>query len=96
METIGVTELHRLIGVSTTTLHNARKFGYVSKVIELAAAAELRKLENGTSAAPQGDAFQQFRRAATATFLIEVKANQRSMVKQFAEMMGAKLIAAEQ
>lgn len=46
IERVGVTAAHRMLGVSTTTLHKARKPGaVVSRVIELASEAKLREMQ---------------------------------------------------
>lgn len=52
IDKVGVTVAHRMLGISTTTLHKARKTGaVVSRVIELASEAKLRELEQDGGAA---------------------------------------------
>jgi hypothetical protein len=89
METIGVSRTSRTLGVSTTTLHKARKFGLVSRVIEVAAEGALHNLAPAaaTSAAT-------IPRRGTVMFMLEVEASQADMVRKFADMLGAKLLAA--
>lgn len=87
METIGVSRTSRMLGVSTTTLHKARKYNMVSRVIEVAAEGALRSLAGpATSAAPA------MHRSTTAAFILEVDESKREMVLAFANMVGAKLL----
>ena len=90
MSVMGVSRTSRELGVSTTTLHKARKHNLVSRVIEVAADGKLREISgsanNANPSAPQHE--------AKAAFLLEVDSSKRSLVEQFAAMLGGKLIAA--
>lgn len=96
IDAVGVTRASKALGVSTTTLHKARPKAanpnpLVSRVIEIAAAAALRDL--GGDRAPVDIAALTAHRA-TRAFLLEVDAAKGDTVKQFAAMVGGKLIAA--
>lgn len=95
MDILNVSRTARELGVSTTTLHKAKKSNMVSRVIEVAAEGKLREItqqatgESGGHSAPAT-----MQRGQTEVFLLEVDRSKRDMVVKFAEMMGGKLIAA--
>jgi hypothetical protein len=98
IERIGVTRAHRELGVSTTTLHKARKSGVVSRVVEIAATAALQHLgAPARASAPQP--FQhsapadRFTQGDRAVFLISVPREKANMVEQFARMLDAEIVA---
>jgi hypothetical protein len=98
IDRIGVTRAHREIGVSTTTLHKARKSGVVSRVVEIAAAAALQNLgapARATAPQPftQTPPPDKFTQPDRAVFLISVERTKEQMVREFARMLGAELIA---
>lgn len=98
IERIGVTRAHRELGVSTTTLHKARKSGVVSRVVEIAATAALQHLGSPVRAASpqpftQSASPDRFTQEDRAVFLISVDRTKENMVREFARMLGAELIA---
>lgn len=94
---LGVTRAHRELGVSTTTLHKARKSNVVSKVVEIAATAALANLGQPAKAAPQpftqSTGSGKVAGADHIVFLISVERSKEQMVREFARMLGAELIA---
>lgn len=98
IQVLGVTKAHREIGVSTTTLHKARKNNIVSKVVEIAATAALANLGQSARSQPA----QPFTQAAVqdrvahgnkVVFLISVDRAKEQMVREFARMLDAELVA---
>lgn len=96
IDKVGVTAAHRLLGISTTTLHKARKpDAVVSRVIELASEAELRKLqEEGSAAAtvvsPRAVASADGRRLV----IMEVPEHRADQLEQIARAWGAEFTKA--
>lgn len=98
---IGVTRASKELGVSTTTLHKARKGNVVSKVVEIAATFAMEHLGDTPRAAslakvPAPPFPPAIISAAgdTALIVMEVPVDKAPMVQKFAEHLGAKLIAA--
>jgi hypothetical protein len=95
IDAVGVSRASRSLGVSTTTLHKARKPGAkVSRVIEVAAAGALREIGGEPISAELATFVASVPRSATKAFLLEVDADKASTVEQFAKMVHGKLIAA--
>lgn len=99
MEAVGPSRASRELGVSTTTLHKAKKYGLVSKSIEVAARAVLLDFAGETAAlvadvapAPATRPTRLERRAAT--FMLEVDPDKAELVEKFADMVQAKLLRA--
>lgn len=90
METIGPTAASRKLGVSTTTLHKARKAHLVSKVIEVAATGELRNLGEQVMSAPSVQAEPQ---SGMTMVMLAFEASKKQIVEQFAHMIGATVLA---
>lgn len=95
---LGVTEAADQIGISTTQIHKARKIGVVSRVTEIAAQAALNHLGDAARAQPA----QSFTQAAVqdrvvhgnkVVFLISVDRAKEQMVREFARMLDAELVA---
>jgi hypothetical protein len=83
IDAVGVTRSAKLLGVSTTTLHKARKPGAVcSRVHEVAADGALRALGHNEPRQPD----------ATHLVLMEYDAAKDGLVAQFSQMIGAKLL----
>lgn len=100
VQKIGVTRASKELGVSTTTLHKARKGNVVSKVVEIAATHALEHLGDTPRAAslarvpemPNSPIISAD--GATVLFLLEVPAEKAAVVQHFAERLGGKLMAA--
>lgn len=102
MDAVGPSRASRELGVSTTTLHKAKKANLVSKSIEVAARAVLRDVvgelselaqvpvEVAQPARPVGQ--QRHEVAETSMLLIEVPADKAGMVRRVVEMAHGKLI----
>lgn len=95
VQKLGVTRASKELGVSTTTLHKARKGNIVSKVVEIAATHALEHLGKVPAAAalahvPPAPAVTSFD-GTTTLFLLEVPAAKAPMVERFAQHLGAKL-----
>lgn len=93
IQRIGVTRAHRELGVSTTTLHKARKSGVVSRVVEIAASAALSNLgaiaqPTGPMPTPEPD---KFGAAEKAMFLVSVSRDKAALFEQFARTLGAEI-----
>lgn len=88
---VGVTRAHTMLGVSTTTLHKARRSGEVSRVVEIAAKGVLptlqegKKIETLASKPHDGD---------TVVVLLDVRRDKLAAVQKLAAALGAELIAA--
>lgn len=90
---LGVTRAHRELGVSTTTLHKARKSNIVSKVVEIAAGAALSHLgEQARAPAAKLDGAPRSS-GNRVVFLIAVDRAKEQMVREFARMLDAELVA---
>lgn len=102
--TLGVTKAAKELGVSTTTLHKARRGLTVSKVVEMAATGLLVKhapkrpanaqpaaVAEMASFAPTPEAEQRHR---DALFVIAVDAEKAPLVRRFAELLDAEFVAA--
>lgn len=97
VQKVGVTRASKEIGVSTTTLHKARKSGVVSKVVEIAAEhamAHLGDHPGATKTSRQAAPAIISHSGDTALIVMEVPTEKAAMVQKFAEHLGAKLIAA--
>jgi hypothetical protein len=100
VQKIGVTRASKELGVSTTTLHKARKSNVVSKVVEIAATFALEHLgdtpRSASLALPPSMPMAPVMSAdgTTTLFLLEVSADKAAMVQKFAQHLGAKLMAA--
>lgn len=99
VQKIGVTRASKEIGVSTTTLHKARKSNVVSKVVEIAAESALTHLGDhpGKRSVAQGPVAADAIISAngrTALIVMEVPTDKVEMVQKFSIHLGAKLIAA--
>lgn len=103
IEAVGMARTSRELGVSTTTLHKARKANLVTKAYEVAAGAILRNVVGELSElaqmpsmeAPQPAARptgQQRQAAENAMFLIEVPADKAAVVRKVVEMAHGKLL----
>lgn len=95
---LGVTEAAARIGVSTTQIHGVRRKGVVSRVTEIAAEAALNHLGDAARAKPTQPFTQhavQDRMAAgdKVVFLLSVDRSKEQMVREFARMLDAELIA---
>lgn len=95
VQRVGVTRAHRELGVSTTTLHKARKQGVVSRVVEIAATATLAQLGKPAEAAPQPFAPKQVSHAAGETVMLLVSADpaKAAAIQDFASRLGAEVKA---
>lgn len=99
VQKIGVTRASKEIGVSTTTLHKARKGNVVSKVVEIAAERALEHLgdhpgKRSVVTGPIAPAAITSPDGRTALIVMEVPADKVDMVQKFSLHLGAKLIAA--
>jgi hypothetical protein len=92
IDAMGVSRASRHLGVSTTTLHKARKPGAkVSRVIEVGAAGVLREIAQPEHLHANARVSEDH---ATRAFLMEVDSGQAALVAEFAKMIHGKLIAA--
>lgn len=99
VQKIGVTRASKEIGVSTTTLHKARKGNIVSKVVEIAAESALAHLgdhpgKRSVATGPIAPAAIASPDGRTALIVMEVPTDKVDMVQKFSIHLGAKLIAA--
>lgn len=108
MEAVGPSQAARDLGVSTTLLHNAKRDGYVSKSVEIAAAAVLRDVvgelselsqhipvtgpQPPQSVTAQPIGEQRHETAESSMFLIEVPADKAAVVRKVVEMAHGKLL----
>lgn len=88
MDTIGASRTSRMLGVSTTTLFKAKKFGFVSRVIEVAAEGALASLAGPPTTTTLGVP------AKRQAFLVEVDESKREAFLKLASALGAEVIAA--
>jgi hypothetical protein len=96
VEIVGVTDAHRKLGVSTTTLHKARKQGIVSRVVEIAATATLEQLGKPAQAAPQPFPVKHITPAAagdSVMLLVSVDRAKAELIQDFASRLGAEVKA---
>lgn len=86
LETVGVSKASRALGVSTTTLHKARKLGLVSKVIEVAADGELQRI-GGRQPAHQAPVVD--------LLLLEIDHAKRPIVERLVRAQGGTIVAVD-
>ena len=91
IETMGVTRTARHLGISTTTIHKARRHNIVSRVIEIAAANVLRELlgEADGEAVSKAAASSE---EATVSYLLIVARSKADVVEKFAKAIAATLV----
>src|SRR6185437_15480642 len=90
IEMMGITRAARQLGISTTTIHKARRHNVVSRVIEIAAANVLRDLvgkADGDTPKPAGKSDD-----ATISYLMIVARSKAGVVEQFAKAINATLV----
>lgn len=83
MGNVGVTRASKMLGVSTTTLHNARRNNKVSRVIELASEHALHSLSGVMPATGVPPPMTK----DTTVCLMEVTKKQGFVIQQLAEAM---------
>ncbi len=92
---IGVTRASRLLGVSTTTLHKARKNTVVSKVIEVGAEAAMKAFAaNAGNLAAQGIVITHNGVKDTQLLLIEATPEKCELLGRVAKLLGAETVSA--
>lgn len=93
---IGTTAAAKKLGVSTTTLHKARNSGLVSKVIEVAAKAELEQIAtNGATITAASHVGQPASKSTdTCVVLLEIRPEQMPFVEKLAIALRANILKA--
>jgi len=90
LDSVGASRASRMLGVSTTTLHKARKHQLVSRVIEVAAAGQVAALGDTVLKAPA----KRRDEAIKALFLIEIPQDKVKVMQRLAEALDAELVSA--
>jgi len=88
--TMGITRAARQLGISTTTIHKARRHNVVSRVIEIAAANVLRDLAGKADGDTPKPAVKSD--DATISYLMIVARSKAGVVEQFAKAINATLV----
>lgn len=102
MATVGPTRAAKALGVSTTTLHKARRTMEVSKIVEVAASGLLKQpapVQRAAEAHMEMKSFApspaaQRRHQEEMMFVISVAADKAPVVRRFMEMLDAEIISA--
>lgn len=95
VKTVGVTEASRKLGVSTTTLHKARKQNSVSRVIEVAADGLLAKMDDAPVrdvAGPVSSVDDLVAQTGRVLYLVQVDASKGPLVERLGKMLDAEII----
>jgi len=87
IKSLGVTAAARKLGVSTTTLHKARRTSLVSRVVEVAAEGVIHSGES--LPAPKQEAANGESRVM---FLLDVPKTKAEIVERMAQALGAEFI----
>lgn len=96
VQTVGLTEASRRMGISTTTIHKARRTNEISRVMEVAADGLLYRHEHDGKVrdvyAPVTPVGQLVEDTGLVLYLLQVDASKAPLVERFGKMLGAEIM----